>query len=85
LISSRGRQGSVKVAVLLTDGQSNSGDSVNGAVYARDNNVTVYTIGLGNDVDPVELTNIALLTYGKYYFAPDAATLNYIYTHIGQY
>lgn len=84
-ISSRSRYPeAVRVMVLLTDGQGNVGNTVNGAVYARNNNVTVYTIGLGNDVDSTELTNVALLTYGKYYFAPDAATLMYIYQHIGQ-
>ncbi|MFA5105987.1 MAG: VWA domain-containing protein [Candidatus Micrarchaeia archaeon] len=84
LISSRGRSDSVRVAILLTDGVSNYGNSVDGAVYARNNNVTVYTIGLGNDVDDTELTNIALLTNGKYYKAPDAATLLQIYSNIGQ-
>lgn len=85
LISSRGRYPeAVRVAILLTDGVGNVGDSVAGAVYARDNNVKVFTIGLGDDVDPTELTNIALLTYGKYYYAPDDATLQYIYQHIGE-
>jgi hypothetical protein len=46
--------------------------------------VTVYTIGLGSDVNDTELTNIALLTYGKYYFAPDAATLQAIFQSIGR-
>ena len=61
-------------------------DMVAAAVYARDNHVTVYTIGFGNagDIDPVELTNMALLTGGKYYYAPDAATLMYIYQNIGE-
>jgi len=70
--------------VLLSDGQSNVGNSTSGAAYARNNNITVYTIGLGDNADATELTNVALLTYGKYYFAPDAATLLYIYQHIGQ-
>ena len=85
LISSRARYPeAVRVAILLTDGQGNVGTSINGAVYARQNNVVVYTIGFGGDVNAVELTNIALLTGGKYYFAPDEETLRYIYQHIGQ-
>lgn len=84
LISSRARANATKAIILLTDGVSNVGDSINGAVFARDNNVTVYTIGLGNDVNSTELTNIALLTYGKYYFAPDAAALQAIFQSIGR-
>jgi hypothetical protein len=84
LISSRARANATKAIILLTDGVSNVGDSVAGADFARANNVTVYTIGLGNDVNETELTNIALLTYGKYYFAPGAATLQAIFQSIGR-
>jgi secreted protein with Ig-like and vWFA domain len=72
------------VAILLTDGQGNVGDSVAGAVYCRDRNVTVYTIGFGDDVDETELTNIALLTHGEYYYAPNAETLDAIFQNIGR-
>ena len=84
LTSSRAREGANKVIILLTDGISTSGDSVTGAVYCRDRNITVYTIGLGYDVDEVELTNIALLTHGDYYFAPNAETLTNIFESIGR-
>ncbi len=84
LASARGRPNATRVIVLLTDGQGNVGDSVAGAVYCRDRNITVYTIGFGNDVDDSELTNIALLTNGEYYFAPDAQTLQEIFMNIGK-
>jgi len=84
LTSVRARDGTEKVIVLLTDGQSNVGNSIDGATYARENDVVVYTIGFGDGVDETELTNIALLTHGEYYYAPDADTLVYIYEHIGQ-
>lgn len=85
LISSRSRfPEAVRVAVLLTDGQGNVGNSVTGATYARQNNVTVYTIGFGDDVNVTELENIALLTNGAAYFAYDYETLAYIFQHIGQ-
>ena len=84
LISSRARPGASKVIVLLTDGQANEGDSIQGAVYARDHDVTVHTIGFGSDVDEVELTNIALLTRGEYYYAPNAETLMEIFRNIGK-
>jgi len=84
LVSVRGRSDANKVIVMLTDGVGNVGDSVDGAVYCRDRNITVYTIGFGDDVDDTELTNIALLTHGDYYFAPNAETLTYIFSNIGK-
>ena len=87
LTSSRSRYpNATRVVVLLTDGQNNvePPTTTDAAANARDNDVIVYTIGFGDDVDGAELTNIALLTYGKYYYAPDYETLVYIYTHIGQ-
>ncbi len=84
LTSARGRANATRVIILLTDGVSTTGDSVAGSVYCRDRNITVYTIGFGDDVDDVELTNIALLTHGAYYFAPDAQTLMEIFMNIGK-
>jgi len=84
LVSSRSRPIANKVIVLLTDGMGNVGDSVAGAAYCRNRNVTVYTIGFGNDVNDTELTNIALLTHGDYYFAPNAETLMAIFSGIGK-
>jgi hypothetical protein len=83
LTSGRARANATKVIILLTDGMSNVGNSVSGADLARSDNVTIYTIGFGDDVNATELTNDALLTYGKYYFAPDAATLTQIFQSIG--
>jgi hypothetical protein len=84
LTSARARPEANKVIILLTDGVSNVGDSVDGAVTCRENNITVYAIGFGMDVDDTELTNIALLTYGRYYFAPDTETLTSIFQSIGR-
>jgi hypothetical protein len=84
LVSARGRANATRVMILLTDGVSNIGNSIDGAVLARNNNVTVYTIGFGNDVDDTELTNIALLTGGDYYYAPNSETLNQIFMNIGR-
>ena len=77
---------STRVEVLMTDGQNNIDppDPNTEAAAARDDSIIIYTIGFGGDADADQLTNIALLTYGKYYYAPDAATLSYIYSHIGQ-
>ncbi len=100
LNSSRSRSTATKVVVLLTDGQSNYctgstsctqggsqciGCDVQGATTCRDGNVTVYTIGFGSDVDDTELTNVALITGGNYYFAPNVATLTSIFQNIGRH
>ena len=94
LTSSRARPEASRVIILLTDGIENEGNAnvcvsayaylfFNAAQAWRDN-TTVYTIGFGDDVNQQELIDIALITGGKYYFAPDEATLRYIYQHIGQ-
>jgi len=86
LASALGRYpAAVRVAIFMTDGEDTTGsDPISAAVYARHNNVTTHTIGYGSDADITNLENIALLTNGKYYYAPDADTLLYIYEHIGQ-
>lgn len=43
---------------------------------------TIYTIGFGTDVRDEFLKEISAKTGGKYFFAPDAATLNKIYQDI---
>jgi hypothetical protein len=84
LVSARARPDANKVIIFLTDGVGNVGDSVDGAVYCRERDITVYTIGFGNDVDDTELTNIALLTGGDYYYAPNVETLTAIFNSIGR-
>lgn len=46
--------------------------------------MTFYTIGFGVDAKDQLLTNIATSSGGLYFFAPDAKTLNDIYTKIAQ-
>lgn len=72
------------VCILLTDGQSNSGlDPITEAQNAAANNVVIYTIGLGPDVDDVTLQNIAAITGGEYFFAETPEDLIGIYQQIG--
>ena len=84
-MSARGRYPNANRAIILmTDGPGNVGNAMASATNARNNGVIIYTIGFGNSANEVELTNIALLTNGEYYYAPDAQTLLYIYLHIGE-
>lgn len=87
LTSARGRYpNATRVIVLESDGQNNVNppDPNVEAGNARNDYIIIYTIGVGGDADGTQLTNIALLANGKYYYAPDAATLAYIWSHIGQ-
>lgn len=47
-------------------------------------NMAFYTIGFGDSLNDQLLINIATQSGGKYFFAPDGATLNSIYTQIAQ-
>ena len=65
-----------KIIILLTDGDQTSGN-VNYAVNnAKNNDVQIYTVGLGNDVNVSVLRDkIANATGGKYFHADDADSL----------
>ncbi|MCF6309163.1 MAG: VWA domain-containing protein [Sulfurimonas sp.] len=75
-----------KVIILLTDGEHNSGDiSPKDAIkLAKDENIKIYTIGLGNkgEADEVLLTKIALESGGHFYRAASATELKKVYSEI---
>lgn len=67
-------QNSKKYVILLTDGEGSWNDSA--LQRAIDNDVTVYTIGLGSSIDVSLLQKIASQTGGKYYHASTADDLD---------
>ena len=72
-----------KVAVLLTDGQDN--DPITASRYVQDyvaQGWTVYTIGLGDDVNRILLEDIAELTPDGQYFPISLETMQQIYNQI---
>lgn len=75
-----------KVIILLTDGEHNSGDiSPKDAItLAKNQNIKIYTIGLGNkgESDEALLTKIALESGGHFYRATSASELQKIYNQI---
>lgn len=85
-----------KVIILLTDGQSNIGLPISDAIsYANENNVIVYTIGIGTEeggkirglkavskLDEQTMINIAGNTGGEYFRATDQDTLKNAYRAI---
>jgi hypothetical protein len=73
------------VEILLTDGRPEPPENnvtMNTIKQAIDNNIKIYTIGLGDDHDAKLLRWIANLTGGKYYFASEASELIAIYNDI---
>ena len=68
-------KGIYKHIVLLTDGISEEGDSMALAREARNNRVTISTVGLGLDVNRAYLERVASAADGKSYFLNDPAGL----------
>ncbi|WP_319506300.1 VWA domain-containing protein [uncultured Methanolobus sp.] len=87
LLIDHGRSGTRKVMVVLTDGETNTGDDQDGEdaiAEANANGITIYTIGLGSSLDEALLRHIASETGGTYYNAPDSSDLSLIYQTIAQ-
>lgn len=74
------RTDAYKYIIFLTDG--NGTYSTSYTTWAKENEIVVYTIGLGSGVKEATLKGIADGTGGKYYFASDADALENIYKEI---
>jgi Mg-chelatase subunit ChlD len=84
LTGSRARRGSVRAIVLLTDGRPQPGTEhavLAAAEDARGEGVTVFAIGLGEDVDSELLRHVAT-DPSRYYQAPGEDGLRAIYDRI---
>ncbi|HLJ51331.1 MAG TPA: VWA domain-containing protein [Bryobacteraceae bacterium] len=67
-----------KHIVLLTDGISEEGDSLEVSKEALDQHVTISTVGLGQDVNRAYLEKIAQIAAGKSYFLNEPSGLEQI-------
>ena len=67
-----------KHIVLLTDGISEEGDSIDLAHEAVTHGITISTVGLGQDVNRTYLEKVAVTSGGKSYFLNDPAGLEQI-------
>jgi Mg-chelatase subunit ChlD len=67
-----------KHVVLLTDGISEEGDSMNLTKEAKTNHITISTVGLGQDVNRAFLEKVAQNAEGKSYFLNDPSGLEQI-------
>jgi Mg-chelatase subunit ChlD/DNA-directed RNA polymerase subunit RPC12/RpoP len=69
-LSEEARPDAQKIIVLLSDGMSNMGEHpLLAAGIARENDVTIFSVGYGYDPDVQTLKAIASGTHGKYYNA----------------
>ncbi|KXS41224.1 MAG: hypothetical protein AWU59_2210, partial [Methanolobus sp. T82-4] len=88
MLINEGRSGSRKVMILLTDGEASQGtddpDGSRAVELANANGITIYTIGLGSEINEAVLRSIASDTGGKYYSAPSSSDLSSIYNAIAQ-
>lgn len=74
--------------VLMTDGLDNAGyhSLLKEAHKAKENNTVIYTVGFGkseSEVDPM-LLEVANVTGGEYYFAPNSSVLKNIFKGIAE-
>jgi Mg-chelatase subunit ChlD/DNA-binding beta-propeller fold protein YncE len=84
LASSRARPGAQRVIVLLTDGRPQSPTEARSqAILARAAGITLFTIGLGADLDPDLLRELAG-SDDRYFGAPTEADLAHIFTRIAR-
>lgn len=67
-----------KHVVLMTDGISEEGDSLDLARQAADHQVTISTVGLGQDVNRSYLEKVAAVSGGKSYFLNEPQGLEQI-------
>ena len=75
-----------KVVLALTDGIDEHSNRTRSSVtdYAQDNNVVLYTIGLGADVEQVVLEQMAQETGGQYYEEPSGSELADLYATLAK-
>ena len=96
LLGPRAVPNSVRIMVLLTDGNPNvpyCGDCRSNCPQAKNamrleasvaaaNNIEIYAIGLGTNVDMGLMNDLAALTGGQAFFAPSSSDLAAVYQQI---
>ncbi len=69
---------------LQTDAATAEQRTLDVAQYAKQNNIKVYTISYGAGADTALMEDVADITGGKHYIAPDEATLNSAFSAIAK-
>ena len=72
-----------KIIVLLSDGMSNTGlHPLSAAGTARENDITIFSVGYGYNADAWTLKAVASVTHGKYYNALTGQDLADVFNEI---
>ena len=72
-----------RIEILLTDGDTwDYGTAVNEIQHAKDENIKIYTIGLGYYLNESLLKQIASETGGEYYFSPTPEDLQSVFKEV---
>jgi Mg-chelatase subunit ChlD len=82
-----GNPDNLLIQILLTDGRPEPPENnvtIETINEAIENNIKIYTVGLGKTHDPDLLRWIAVQTGGKYYYAKDASDLLEIYDELSK-
>lgn len=82
LFTASGRTDVLKYIIMLTDGDGTYNTSL--TKQAADNQIVIYTVGLGSSVSTSILTNMAQGTGGSYYHASNADHLYGIFDTIAE-
>lgn len=84
-LQSEGRQDANKIILLLTDGMTTDGaDPIQAATIAKQNDITIFTVGYGYDADANTLNEIASITNGKYFQAQSGQDLISVFNNIAK-
>ena len=84
-LQSEGRSDASKIILLLSDGMTTDGiDPIGAARIAKQNQVTIFTIGYGYFADANTLNQIASITNGKYFHAQSGEDLINVFNNIAK-
>ncbi|ODP26697.1 Mannan endo-1,4-beta-mannosidase [Paenibacillus nuruki] len=81
-----GKSDNDKFLVLLTDGKGNDENELVEDMLKnfRENHISIYTIGLGSDIDESNLKHIASSTGGSYFYALTADNIDIAYENVAK-
>jgi Ca-activated chloride channel homolog len=83
LLGTQGRPQTEKVMILLTDGMHNTGsDPIAAAQQAASSGIAIHTITFGDTTDLARMEEVARITGGRAYYAPDGEMLQDIFRQI---
>jgi Flp pilus assembly protein TadG len=71
-----------RMLIVLTDGRQNVGNALNAARDCADEGIVVHTITFANVADQALMRQVADITGGKHYHAPNAATLRQVFREL---